>query len=191
MHDSKEHILNSALQLFLEKGFEAATMMDLVRASGFSKGAFYHHFKNKEDLYHATIEHFFLRYFQEAPPSENLSLKELALGFAGGYARMLSEVQLVVPDLTAYYRFLFSVLPRVRPELQSFQQQARAALVLACQRDCPLSPINPEEAADHVLSLIEGAGVLTVMQQEPFEATVTKQLEAYLNLLQSQVQPKV
>ncbi|WP_051963109.1 TetR/AcrR family transcriptional regulator [Deinococcus misasensis] len=185
MHDSKEHILNSALQLFLEKGFEAATMMDLVRASGFSKGAFYHHFKNKEDLYHATIEHFFLRYFQQSPLSENLSLKELALGFAGGYAQMLSEVQLVAPDLTAYYRFLFSVLPRVRPELQVFHQQARAALVLAIQRDCPQSPIPPEQAADHVLSLIEGAGVLAVMQQVPFEATVTRHLESYLKLLQS------
>ena len=38
-------------------------MQQLVEASGFSKGAFYHHFKNKNDLYKEVINQYFLQFY--------------------------------------------------------------------------------------------------------------------------------
>ena len=42
---SKGKIIDAAMKLFLEKGYENTTMQDIVEASGMSKGAIYHYFK--------------------------------------------------------------------------------------------------------------------------------------------------
>ncbi|CAG9619939.1 TetR/AcrR family transcriptional regulator [Sutcliffiella rhizosphaerae] len=47
----KKQILESALFCFAEKGFQVATIDDIVRHSGISKGAIYNYFKSKEDIY--------------------------------------------------------------------------------------------------------------------------------------------
>jgi AcrR family transcriptional regulator len=46
-----------AEQLFQTKGYEATTIADVINAAGVSKGAFYHHFKAKEDLLEAIVVH--------------------------------------------------------------------------------------------------------------------------------------
>ena len=47
-------ILEVSINLFAEKGYENTTMNDIVKASGMSKGAIFHHFKSKEDMFNAT-----------------------------------------------------------------------------------------------------------------------------------------
>jgi AcrR family transcriptional regulator len=47
----KKKILDSALACFAEKGFQVATIDDIVKHSGISKGAIYNYFKSKEDIY--------------------------------------------------------------------------------------------------------------------------------------------
>lgn len=46
----KNEFLDSALALFLERGYEATTINDVIERVGVSKGAFYHHYSAKEDL---------------------------------------------------------------------------------------------------------------------------------------------
>ncbi len=45
-----EQVIKTARRLFLEKGFHAVTIPDIVKASGVSVGAIYLHFTNKERL---------------------------------------------------------------------------------------------------------------------------------------------
>ena len=59
-HESKAHILAIALSVFAEKGFAKASMNDIVRASGLSKGGVYWHFKSKDDLITAIFDQFFV-----------------------------------------------------------------------------------------------------------------------------------
>ena len=59
-HESKAHILATALAVFAEKGFAKASMNDIVRASGLSKGGVYWHFKSKDDLITAIFDQFFV-----------------------------------------------------------------------------------------------------------------------------------
>jgi AcrR family transcriptional regulator len=54
--DTRRHILNTALRLFLEKGFKEVSYTDLVGRTGLSKGAIYHHFHSKEELLTGVIE---------------------------------------------------------------------------------------------------------------------------------------
>src|ERR1700678_2103296 len=49
-------LLDIAQRLFLERGYERTTVNDVIDAAGVSKGAFYHHFRAKEDLLEAIAE---------------------------------------------------------------------------------------------------------------------------------------
>ncbi len=48
--ERKEEIKRIAAEVFVEKGFDNTTMEDLVRATGLSKGGFYHYYKNTTDI---------------------------------------------------------------------------------------------------------------------------------------------
>lgn len=47
---TKEKIIQAAWELFLEKGYGQTTLHDIIRKAQSSRGAFYHHFRGKEDL---------------------------------------------------------------------------------------------------------------------------------------------
>ena len=47
---SKGKIIDAAMKLFLEKGYENTTMQDIIEAGGMSKGAIYHYFKSKQEI---------------------------------------------------------------------------------------------------------------------------------------------
>jgi TetR/AcrR family transcriptional repressor of nem operon len=56
---AREHILDTALQLFSQNSYREVKMNGLVKASGISKGAFYHYFDSKEQLFEGIIEPFY------------------------------------------------------------------------------------------------------------------------------------
>lgn len=56
--NKKQLIMEKALELFADKGFEATSVQQITDYSGISKGAFYLSFKSKEELILALIDHF-------------------------------------------------------------------------------------------------------------------------------------
>jgi TetR/AcrR family transcriptional regulator, transcriptional repressor for nem operon len=59
LSESKEHIIKVASQLFMQKSFKEVTMKEIVVKTGLSKGAFYHYFESKEQLFLAVLDYFF------------------------------------------------------------------------------------------------------------------------------------
>jgi AcrR family transcriptional regulator len=57
-HDpaKRRQIIDGARRVFIEMGFDAASMNDITRAAGVSKGTIYVYFNNKEELFEALIE---------------------------------------------------------------------------------------------------------------------------------------
>lgn len=60
---SKEHmdkqrnkILDTALQIFIRKGFELTTMTDVIKASSLSRGGVYRYFSNTEEMIRAILD---------------------------------------------------------------------------------------------------------------------------------------
>lgn len=50
-------IVEKSLELFVEKGYENTSIQEIInRLGGLSKGAIYHHFKSKEEIFHAVCE---------------------------------------------------------------------------------------------------------------------------------------
>lgn len=58
----KEIIMESALELFAEQGFEATSVQQITERAGISKGAFYLSFKSKDELIMALIDHFMMKF---------------------------------------------------------------------------------------------------------------------------------
>ena len=58
--ETEAKILDASMKLFLEKGYEQTTIQDIVnQLGGLTKGAFYHHFKSKEEVMDALTTKLF------------------------------------------------------------------------------------------------------------------------------------
>lgn len=58
--ETVQKILDAAFHLFLEKGYEQTTILDIVEnMGGLTRGAFYHHFKSKEEVLDALGDRLF------------------------------------------------------------------------------------------------------------------------------------
>ena len=53
---TREDILAAALREFSQNGYHAANLGRIAKAAGVTRGAVYHHFENKADLYQALLE---------------------------------------------------------------------------------------------------------------------------------------
>lgn len=53
---TQQKILDSARRRFLEKGFKSAPLRAIVSDAGFTLGAFYGYYKNKEELFYALTD---------------------------------------------------------------------------------------------------------------------------------------
>ncbi len=70
----RAQIIEGARRVFIDKGFEAASMNDITREAGVSKGTIYVYFANKEELFEALIEE-----------AEGLLRRAAAMGIIGRY----------------------------------------------------------------------------------------------------------
>ena len=53
---TRQDLLDAALTVFSQKGYTATRLEDVARAAGVTRGAIYHHFGSKAELYSALIE---------------------------------------------------------------------------------------------------------------------------------------
>ncbi|WP_165211063.1 TetR/AcrR family transcriptional regulator [Streptococcus tangpeifui] len=54
--ERRAEILAAATQLFQEKGFEKASVNDILKVVGIAKGTFYYYFKSKEEVLEAVVD---------------------------------------------------------------------------------------------------------------------------------------
>ena len=56
--DARRRLLDAAMLVIRTQGYAATSVDDICRAAGLTKGAFFHHFKSKEELGVAAAAHF-------------------------------------------------------------------------------------------------------------------------------------
>lgn len=102
--DKMERVVDVARRLFVEKGFHNVSIPDIVKASGVSTGAIYHHFSNKESL----ASHIHDRTLSDF----NEMLQSRLMGTSTTYQKLRAFAQLVLdiaendPVLMQYMLFL-------------------------------------------------------------------------------------
>ena len=60
--NKKDLIMSSALKVMSEKGYYGSTMDDIVAESRMSKGAIYHYYKSKKEVYLSLVNHWVKNY---------------------------------------------------------------------------------------------------------------------------------
>ena len=65
-HDTKERILDTSQALILENGFAATSLHNILKTTGVTKGAFFHHFDSKRRTERVRSG------FQPPSPGQNL-----------------------------------------------------------------------------------------------------------------------
>ncbi len=78
--ERKEQILNAALMVLVEKGYESSRVDDIVEKAGLSKGAIYWYYKSKKEIYLDLVNFWVFRYSavlnhiveEDAPPAQQL-----------------------------------------------------------------------------------------------------------------------
>ncbi|TCK26775.1 TetR/AcrR family transcriptional regulator [Pseudonocardia endophytica] len=56
--ETRRLLIAAALELFAEKGFRGTSVQEVADAAGLTKGAFYHHFRTKDDVLHLIHDEF-------------------------------------------------------------------------------------------------------------------------------------
>ena len=77
-NQKKQRILDAAISVFIENGFEETSLREIASAAGLTTGAIYHHFRNKDELfYHAVKEAmYFAQKLSEKDESSNIKSAE-------------------------------------------------------------------------------------------------------------------
>jgi AcrR family transcriptional regulator len=56
MNDTRDRILQVALDLFIEQGYEKTSLREIAERIGVSKAALYYHFASKEEIFRTLLE---------------------------------------------------------------------------------------------------------------------------------------
>ncbi|HEX2934963.1 MAG TPA: TetR/AcrR family transcriptional regulator [Bacteroidales bacterium] len=66
MKDTKDIILKTAYDMFLYSNYEAVTIRNIIKATGLTKGAIYHYYESKEELFKAVVDKYMLENLEDS-----------------------------------------------------------------------------------------------------------------------------
>jgi TetR/AcrR family transcriptional repressor of nem operon len=194
--NTKDRILDSAQSIVLEKGFSATSLDDIIKATGVTKGAFFHHFRSKADLAHKLVERFAeqdFAMFEEwnrradslaEDPYQALVLflkffEEWLDGLPEPFAGCLFAVYVYENSL-----FDFEVNEYVRNSLAQWQGFYESKFAAAIAVRPPRLDITARDLAEAIVALLEGAFILSRAYGDPaLTARQSRLFRGYLKLL--------
>lgn len=118
-------ILDAARTLFLAKSYADVTMSEIARAAELTKGALYHHFDSKKELYLALLHR---------DLEEKRELFAAAADFEGSCRERLARFTRVLYELPWEKRRLIRL---VRRDINTFKDPMRSALIRVYQAALP------------------------------------------------------
>lgn len=166
LHITKRRLLDAGLATFLERGYNATGIQDLLIATSVPKGSFYHHFASKEDFalqvvdrYVAEVQGLLEQALAEADraPLERVRLffdRLLAFyasqGYLGSLLGLLGQ-ELAVAS-TAFRRRIEEAFDGIARRLTDVLEEARARGDLPADSD-------PAHTATFMMNAWEGAAL--------------------------------
>jgi TetR/AcrR family transcriptional repressor of nem operon len=173
MPDAKAKLLTAALRVIRTKGYAATTVDDLCTTVGVSKGSFFHHFKSKDGLALAAVEHFSTMargLFSTAPYHQPEDPLERLLGYVDFRAAILSGE---LPEYTCLLGTLVQETYDTHPDIRHACDRALSVHVaelardvaLAKERYCPDAEWTAESVGTFMQSVLQGAFIFAKSTQ--------------------------
>lgn len=195
---SRERLLDAALHVIRERGYGAASVDEVCRAAGVTKGSFFHHFKTKEDMAVAAAAHFssFARNVFDAAPYRAL---EDPLDRVMGYLDFRASIlRGDLPEFTCFLGTMVQEAYRTHPVIREacergiFGHAAEVAKDIeeAKRRYAPDAQWSAEGLALHTQAVLQGAFILAKARGGPEVAVeCVRHLQRYIELLFSSDRP--
>jgi TetR/AcrR family transcriptional regulator, transcriptional repressor for nem operon len=131
MIETKEHILGTSLLLFLQKSYRDVTMREIVEKTGLSKGAFYHYFTSKEELFKEIVTRFMNTGSANYSSFDKKSLRKFYLDYIDSLESSLKQLSNMVDEKEResfnfnFFLILFEAVGRFPEFLKMELQQHR------------------------------------------------------------------
>lgn len=182
-------ILNSAIKVFVKKGFEATRMEDIAKTAKLSVGGVYWYYKSKEEIIVAIMEQLIdkdmkdLRALLEAEGTVRARL-EMYIG------ESIEAAQEYIPITYELYSLAHRNV-KVKNHIRAFLQTYRSVLEQFIQQGMErkeFKAVKARETALTLAALYEGTLELTMLDPERVDAKQT--LLSSINLLMNGLENK-
>jgi TetR/AcrR family transcriptional repressor of nem operon len=166
--DARARLLDAALSAIRTKGYSATSVDELCAAAGFTKGAFFHHFKTKDELGVAAADHWSAltgAVFAAAPYHAHAAPLDRILGYL---AFRKARLQGGVPEFTCLVGTMvqeaYETAPAIREACERSITGHAATLeadIEAAMRERNMAPDwTAKSLALHTQAVLQGAFIL-------------------------------
>jgi TetR/AcrR family transcriptional repressor of nem operon len=170
--NSRQRLLDAALSIIRSKGYVATTVDDLCLAAGVTKGSFFHHFKSKEDLALAAVDHWNVMtggLFAQAPYHAPTDPRDRVLGYIDFRAEILhGELPEFTCLLGTMLQETFASHPRIRDACNAgicaHAHTVAVDIALAKAQYAADAAWDPETLALYTQAVLQGAFILAKAQ---------------------------
>jgi len=190
--DARKRLLDAAMQVIRRQGYSATSVDDICRAAGLTKGAFFHHFKSKEELAVAAAAHFSAMaeaLFAAAPYRQLGDPLDRLLGYVDFRGAIIDGP---LPEFTCLLGTMvqeaYATHPAIRQACDTYigVHAAEVAKDIAAAKAlyAPDASWRPESLALHMQAVLQGAYVLAKAKNgNAIARDCVKHLRRYLELL--------
>jgi AcrR family transcriptional regulator len=192
---TRQRLLDAAQRAILEKGFTATSIDELIAECGLTKGGFFYHFPDKNELakallrrYIAEDEAVYDRIFGQARALVDDPLQVFLLGL-----KLLADVMGDMPNghpgcvvaVSCYYERMFdSELRAINTEAAlQWRRRFHAMFDEIGTRYRPREAVDEDELADMVSSVLEGGIVMAKALNDPL--SLKRQILTFRALVQA------
>lgn len=190
--DARKRLLDAAMQVIRAQGYSATTVDDICRAAGLTKGAFFHHFKSKEELGVAAAAHFSAMaegLFAAAPYRKLSDPLDRLLGYVDFRGAIIDGP---IPEFTCLLGTMvqeaYATHPAIRQACDTYigvhAAEVAKDIVAAKALYAPDAPWSAESLAFHTQAVLQGAYVLAKAKNgNAIARDCVAHLRRYLELL--------
>ncbi len=176
--DARTRLLEAALSVIRAKGYSATSVDDLCRAAGVTKGAFFHHFKTKDDLAVAAADYWSQvtgTLFDGAPYHDHEDPLDRLLGYLEFRKALIAGT---IPEFTCLVgtmtQEVYDTGPAIRDacadSICGHADTLVADIAEAAQRHGIALPCSAESLALHTQAVIQGGFIVAKARNEPQQA---------------------
>ena len=188
----KQRIIDAALAEIRTKGYSATTVDDLCEKAGVTKGAFFHHFKSKEDLAVNAADYWSSMtgdFFAQAPYHKHSDPLERVIGYVD-FRKAI--IQGTIPEFTCLVGTMVQETYDSNPAIREacFHSIFGHAGVLekdinlAKKLYAPRAKWTSKSLALHTQAVLQGAFILSKASQDPRTAADSiDHLHRYIQIL--------
>ncbi|HUB18615.1 MAG TPA: TetR/AcrR family transcriptional regulator [Acidobacteriaceae bacterium] len=191
-HESKTRLLDAALGVVREKGYQATRVEDICEAAALTKGSFFHHFKSKEELALAMLDHFKVQsetLFASAPHQRFTDPLDRLLAYIDFRRELLQgEVTQFTCLVGTMVQEVYTTHPRLREACERGITRHAAAIepdiAAAMEKYHVHGNWTPESLALYTQAVLQGAFILAKARGGPEVArTMVDHLRRYVEML--------